>query len=231
MVRRGAGYEFGGIARMIDILQLHFPKFLVGFGYTLLASLFGLIGSLVLGTVFALLQVMPRRAARVLGRVYVELFRNIPLLVIVLFFYLVVTKILPVNGFWAGTFGLMLYTSTFIAETIRAGILSLDRGQMEGARANGLSFWQAMRFIVLPQAFRLSIPGLGNQFINLVKNSSILAFVAGMDLMYQANDVASTTFDTFTTYIIVALFYLAITLPISYYMRRMESKIGLGGAV
>lgn len=73
------------------------------------------------------------------------------------------------NGFTAGTIALSLYTSAFIAETVRAGILSVNSGQMEGARANGLSFWQAMQHIVLPQAFKIALPSLGNQFINLVK--------------------------------------------------------------
>ncbi|MGV7331472.1 ABC transporter permease subunit, partial [Mycobacterium kansasii] len=89
--------------------------------------------------------------------------------------------VIKMNGFTAGTIGLTLYTSAFIAETVRAGIQSVDPGQMEGARANGLSFWQAMRYIVLPQAFRYVIPPLGNQFVNLVKNSSTLAFVGGFD--------------------------------------------------
>lgn len=119
----------------------------------------------------------------------------------------------------------MLYTSAFIAETVRAGILAVNTGQMEGARANGLSFAQAMRYIVLPQAFRISLPSLGNQFINLVKNSSILAFVGGLDLMYQGNMIAANTFDTFSTYIIVAIFYLILTLPLSYYIQHLERKL------
>ncbi|MGO3364598.1 MAG: ABC transporter permease subunit, partial [Leuconostoc falkenbergense] len=83
----------------------------------------------------------------------------------------------------------------------------------------------AMQHIVLPQAFKIALPSLGNQFINLVKNSSILAFVGGLDLMYQGNMVAANTFDTFGTYIIVALFYLVITLPLSYYMQHLERKL------
>ena len=79
--------------------------------------------------------------------------------------------------------------------------------------------------IILPQAFKYVIPPLGNQFVNLVKNSSILAFVAGFDLMYQANQISQLTFDTFNPYIIVGLFYLVITMPISYYMRYLEDKL------
>ncbi len=184
-----------------------------------------LVGSLILGTVFAVMQVMPQTWVRRIGNIYVQVFRNIPLLVITFFFFLVVSQYVKMSGFVSGTVALMLYTSAFIAETVRAGILAVNAGQMEGARANGLSFAQAMRHIVLPQAFRVALPSLGNQFINLVKNSSILAFVGGLDLMYQGNMIAANTFETFSTYIIVGILYLIITLPLSYYMQHLERKL------
>ena len=95
---------------------------------------------------------------------------------------------------------------------------------MEGARSNGMTYWQAMRYVILPQAFRIVIPPLGNQFVNLIKNSSVLAFVAGFDLMYQGDVIASSTFQTIPTYIIVGIFYLILTLPLSYYMQSLEQK-------
>ena len=95
---------------------------------------------------------------------------------------------------------------------------------MEGARSNGMTYWQAMRYVILPQAFRIVIPPLGNQFVNLIKNSSILAFVAGFDLMYQGDIVASNTFQTIPSYVLVGLFYLVLTLPLSYYMQYLEKK-------
>src|SRR5699024_10458244 len=150
----------------------------------------------------------------------------IPLLVITMAFFLIIPMyVVKINGFTAGTIGLTLYTSAFIAETVRAGINSIDPGQMEGALANGLTYGQAMRYIVLPQAFRVVIPPLGNQFINLVKNSSVLAFVAGFDLMYQGNLIANDTLATMPTYFIVGIMYLIITLPLSYYMRHLEKKL------
>ncbi|WP_439425268.1 amino acid ABC transporter permease [Oenococcus alcoholitolerans] len=209
---------------MINLLTSNFGSFLAAFGYTVLSSILALIASLILGTLFAILQVVKNRFVNVIAQIYVEVFRNIPLLVIVMFFYLVVTRLVAIDGFSAGTIGLSLYTSAFIAETVRAGINSVGIGQTEGARANGLSFWQTLRIIVLPQAFKIAIPALGNQFINLVKNSSILAFVAGGDLMYTANNVAAATFDNFNSYIIVGIFYLIITLPLSYYMKHLENK-------
>lgn len=199
--------------------------FISGFGYTIAASLIALVASLVLGTFFALLQLSKKRAWAALGNAYVQFFRNVPLLIITLFFYLAVAKVIKMTGFVAGTVALSLYTSAFIAESVRAGILAIDKGQMEGALANGLSYGQAMSRIVLPQAFKVAIPSLGNQFINLVKNSSILAFVGGLDLMYQGNLVAASSFDTFTSYIIVGLFYLLLTLPLSYGMQYLEERL------
>ncbi|AFT81004.1 amino acid ABC transporter permease [Leuconostoc carnosum] len=209
----------------MNLLQDNFPTFMQGFGYTLLSSIIALVGSMILGTVFAIMQILPQNWVRTIGNVYVQVFRNIPLLIITFFFFLVVANYVKISGFTSGTIALTLYTSAFIAETVRAGILSIDGGQMEGARANGLSFWQAMRHIILPQAFRVALPSLGNQFINLVKNSSVLAFVGGLDLMYQGNMIAANTFDTFLTYIIVAVFYLVITLPLSYYVKHLEIKL------
>ncbi|KRK63964.1 glutamine transport system permease protein [Companilactobacillus tucceti DSM 20183] len=211
---------------MIKLLVDNWSSFISGFGWTVLSSIVALFFSLIIGSLFAILEVMPSKVARVIGNVYVEIFRNIPLLVITMFFYLVIPLyVVKINGFTAGTIGLTIYTSAFIAETVRSGINSVDIGQMEASRAQGMTFWQAMRYIVLPQAFKLVIPPLGNQFINLVKNSSVLAFVAGFDLMYQGNAIASTTFETVNTYIVVGLFYLVITLPISYYMQHLERKL------
>ncbi len=138
---------------------------------------------------------------------------------------IVPTYIAKIDGFTAGTIGLTIYTSAFIAETVRAGIEAVSTGQMEGARSVGLSYGQAMRQIVFPQAIKMVIPPLGNQFINLVKNSSVLAFVAGFDLMYQGKIIASTTFNTFDTYLAVGVLYLIITMPMSYYMRHLEKKL------
>ncbi|MFC6176796.1 amino acid ABC transporter permease [Companilactobacillus huachuanensis] len=211
---------------MIHLLTSNWSEFISGFGWTLLSSVLALFFSLIIGSLFAILEVVPNKFLRIIGNIYVEIFRNIPLLVITMFFYLVIPLyIVKINGFTAGTIGLTIYTSAFIAETVRAGINSVDPGQMEAARGQGMTFWQAMRYIVLPQAFKYVIPPLGNQFVNLVKNSSVLAFVAGFDLMYQGNAIASQTFDTVNTYVIVGIFYLIITLPISYYMQHLEKKL------
>ncbi|WP_179394637.1 amino acid ABC transporter permease [Lacticaseibacillus absianus] len=210
---------------MLNIITQHWDTLVSGLGYTLQSSLIALIGSVVVGTAFALMEISVHRWLRVIGTAYVEIIRNVPLLVITMGFYVIVPKyVVAVDGFTAGTIGLTIYTSAFIAETVRAGIESVAVGQMEGARAVGMTYTQAMTHIVFPQAIKIVIPPLGNQFINLVKNSSVLAFVAGFDLMYQAKIIANLTFDTFNTYLAVGVFYLVLTMPLSYLMRYLEKK-------
>ena len=213
----------------MTLFQSYSSEFLSGFGWTIVSSLIALVGSLILGTVFALMEVVPNKALNIVGRVYIEVMRNIPLLVIAMFFYVVIANVVRISGFAAGTIGLTLYTSAFIAETVRAGINAVPKGQLEGTLSNGLTWWQGMQYVVLPQAFKLVIPPLGNQFINLIKNSSVLAFVSGMDLMYQANMISQETFDTFGPFIIVGIFYLILTMPMSYYMRYLENKLAKEG--
>lgn len=211
---------------MINIFSHFGNQLFDGFGWTLLASLLTLIFSLIFGVLIALLEVIPNKFANKIGKTYVEVFRNIPLLIIVMFFYLIVPKyFVQMDGFTAGTIGLFLYTAAFIAEIIRSGIQSVSSGQMEGARSTGMTYKQAMQYIVLPQAIKIVIPPLGNQFVNLIKDSSILAFVAGFDLMYQANAIASVTFDTINSYLVIGVLYLLITMPLSYYMQYLEKKL------
>lgn len=174
----------------------------------------------------AIFQVSKNKWVKRLGDSYVDLFRNLPLLIVVMFFFVVMPLYgFKLDGITAGTIGLTLYTSAFIADTVRAGIEGVPKGQMEAGIASGLNYRQVMVYIVLPQAFKIIIPPLGNQFINLVKNSSILAMVTGADLMYQGDLIASTTFNTIGTYTLIGLIYLLLTLPLSYFMKYLEIKL------
>lgn len=195
--------------------------FLEGLRVTVLTSLIALLCSFILGTIIAVMRIAPIKPLNWLGSVYVEFIRNIPVLVVVFFTYLAGSF----SGMVAGTIGLTIYTAAFIAEAIRAGILSVPKGQMEAARSTGLSYGQAMRLIILPQAIKIVIPPLGNQFLNLVKNSSLLAVVAGGDLMYQGDLISAMTYVTFDTYIFVALFYLVLTIPLSIGVGYLEKRL------
>lgn len=211
---------------MIQIFNNYSGILLEGFKYTLYSSLIALVISLIVGVLLAIFQISTNKLLKGLANAYVEFFRNIPLLIIVMFFYVVVPLYwFQINGFTAGTIGLTIYTSAFIAETVRAGILSVPKGQMEAGLSTGFTYSQTLRYIVLPQAIKIVIPPLGNQFINLVKNSSVLAMVAGLDLMYQGDLIASETFNTFDTYILIGGLYLIITLPLTYLMAYIERRL------
>lgn len=208
---------------MAQLFQTYSADFVSGFKYTIYASLLALVFSLLIGTLMAILQLSHNRFIRNLAKAYVAFFRNIPLLIIVMFFYVIAPMYFySFDGFQSGTIGLTIYTSAFIAETVRSGIQTVPKGQLEAGMSSGFSYAETMRYIVLPQAFKIVVPPLGNQFINLIKNSSILAMVAGLDLMYQGDLIASNTFNTFGTYIIVGCFYLILTLPLSYLMNYLD---------
>lgn len=213
---------------MIKIWQMYQSDILSGLKVTLIASVTALFFSLLIGTLMAIFQVSRKKWIKRIGNGYVNLFRNLPLLIVVMFLFVVLPLYgIKMDGITAGTVGLTLYTSAFIADTVRAGIEGIPKGQMEAGISSGLSHVQVMWYIILPQAFKIVIPPLGNQFINLVKNSSILAMVTGADLMYQGDLIASTTFNTIGTYTLIGLIYLVLTLPLSYLMKYLETRLAL----
>lgn len=208
------------------ILLDHWEMYMKGFVHTIGSSILALIGSFVLGTVIAVFRIAPIRPLNWLGTAYVEFIRNIPIILVVFAFYLGLEAVgIPLGGFSAGTLGLTVYTAAFIAEAIRAGILAVPKGQTEAARSSGLSYIQTMRYVILPQAMKIVIPPLGNQFINLIKNSSVLGVIAGLDLMYYGDLISADTFVTFDVYIFVAVFYLLLTVPLSLGVGYLERRL------
>lgn len=208
-----------------SILTNNIDMYLEGFKYTVMSSVIALIGSFILGVILAVMRIAPIRILNWIGSTFVE-FVNIPLVLIAFIFYFALPVIgVTLNGFVAGTLTLTVYTAAFIAEVIRAGILSVAKGQMEAARSSGLTYTRAMYHVVLPQAMKIVIPPLGNQFLNLVKNSSILGIIAGADLMYQGDLISTKTFVTFDVYIFVGMFYLILTIPLSMLVRYLEKRL------
>lgn len=210
------------ISILIDYQDVYWK----GFFITLKASVFALILSFILGVIIAVFRISTVKPLRWFGTAYVEYIRNIPLLILVFVFYNGLPSIgVNLDSFMAGGLGLGIYTSAFIAEAIRAGIQSVPKGHVEAARSSGLTYLQTMRFVVLPQAIKIVLPPLGNQFINLVKNSSIFGVIAGGDLMYQADIINSETFQTVSVYLFVALFYLLLTIPLSLFVNYLERRL------
>lgn len=203
--------------------------FASGLGHTLLASGLALIIALVVGSIVGVMALAPIRTLRFIARVYVELFQNTPLVMQIFFYYnglplLGIT--LPVLTIGAG--GLGIYTGAYIAEIVRAGLQSVPKGQLEAATSQGMSYVEAMWHVVMPQALRLVTPPLTNQMVNLIKNSSVLAMIAGFDLMYQADVWSSATLKYQVAYFTTALLYLCITIPLATLSRRLEANLGTG---
>jgi polar amino acid transport system permease protein len=182
--------------------------------------------SLLVGTIIAVFRMSRFKPLEWFSIAYVEFFRNTPLLIQMFFWYFGSSAILPefVNNwlyerdfeFAAGVIALTVYTSAFIAEEIRAGIYSIPKTQLESARASGLTFIQSMSHIILPQAFRIIIPPLISQFLNLTKNSSLAMTIGVMELTYMARQIESYSFHGFEAFTVATLIYIAISLIISY---------------
>jgi putative glutamine transport system permease protein len=202
--------------------------FAEGFETTIIVSVLALILALMLGIVFGVLGTSHWTLAKVVSRIYVEFIQNTPLVIQVFFLYHGLPHLgvmLPV--FVVGVLGVGVYHGAYIAEVVRAGINSIHRGQMEAALSQGFSFWGAMRYIILPQAARVVLPPLTNQAVNLIKNTSVLAMVAGGDLMYHADSWASDNLYYGPAYVVVGLLYLILSLPLATLTRRLESKSGV----
>jgi|DewCreStandDraft_5_1066085.scaffolds.fasta_scaffold00207_84 putative glutamine transport system permease protein len=202
------------------------PLLLSGFHTTLQLAAGALVLALLLGTLVALLRVSPFRVLRVAGAAYVEFLRNTPLLVH-MFFWVFGLPFLGITlpEFVGALLGLAFYTSAFVAEAVRAGILSVSRGQIEAARSLGLSYAQTMRWVVLPQAFAITVPPLGNLAIALTKNTSVASAVLVAELMYQAEVVNARTFATYETFGVTGALYLALTLPLGWLVSRLERRL------
>lgn len=205
-----------------SFLEVYRESFTKGFLTTLSISVTALILSLGIGIIIALMRFSRAGVLEWVGTAYVEFFRNTPLVIQVFFFYFGLASVgINLSKFTVGSLGLAIYTGAFVAEAIRAGIQSIDRGQMEAARSSGFTYVQAMRYVILPQALKVVIPPIGNQFLNLVKNSSVLAIIAGGDLMYAA-DEAAVEYDVIPIYLVIAILYLVLTIPISIGIHFLE---------
>ncbi|MDY0339677.1 MAG: amino acid ABC transporter permease [Coriobacteriia bacterium] len=194
---------------------------------TLLVASLGLVLSLALGTIIGVMSASQWKAPRAFARAYVEFFQNTPLLIQVFMIYnalpiLIKGMFIPVIVI--GIIGVGMYHGAYIAEVVRAGIQSIGRGQLEAALSQGFSYVGAMRYIIIPQAMRVVLPPLTNQAVSLIKNTSVLAVIAGGDLMYAGDSFAGTYGHYGPTYVVVGLLYFAMCFPLARLARRLESK-------
>ncbi len=216
----------------IFIEQNGYVKVVEGLKNTLLIAVIGLIIGIVIGTLIATVRVVPKY--KVLPRIlngfcsfYVGLFRGTPMVVQLLVFYYVMLPIIGVKmtGVNVSILVFGLNSGAYISEIMRSGILSVDHGQMEAGRAVGLSFGTTMMKIVIPQAVKNILPTLGNEFIALIKETSVVSFVGAADLYVAFNYIGSNSYEFMVPYLVMAIIYIVIVLLISGGIKIMERSL------
>lgn len=208
-----------------EALFERWPDILAAFGTTVGISVLALVIALALGIVFGVLSVSRIPVLRGITRVYVEVVQNVPLLLQVFVFYAIFPLLgLSLAAFWIGVLAIGIYHGGYISEVVRSGIGSIHRGQFEAAKSQGFSYWQSMFVIILPQAIRIIMPPLAVQAANLVKNTSVLALIAGGELMYFSNSFAGATSYYGPVYVVAALLYFVICFPLSRLALYLERR-------
>ena len=208
------------------VLTRHFPEFASGFFVTVRLVAISFVIAMVLGVTVAALRIAPTKPLRWLGTVYVEIFRNIPLLVLITIFFFGFPQTFQVGPWVAGTVALGLYTAAYVAEAIRSGVSAVGRGQIDAALAMGLTYRATLTKIILPQAVRTVIPPLGNLMIAMTKNSAIIgASALGIrDLLKEARIIQARTFAV-EAFFWSAVGYLIITVGATVLVRYLERRL------
>ena len=203
-------------------------KFLMsGYYFTLLLSFTSIFISIAVGLLVALPGLSKNPWLRNFNRVYVEIVRSVPILVLILWVYYGLPPMtgLEINVFWAGVIALALSDSAFQAEIFRAGIQSIDRGQYEASHSISLNYKDTMRFVILPQAIRRILPALGNQLVYMLKMSSLVSVIGMQELTRKANELVVTEYRPLEIYTILVLEYLVLILVVSAGVRWLERRL------
>src|SRR3990170_1075295 len=211
-------------------LERHLPEFSSGFWVTVRIVAVSFVIAMSVGTVVAALRVAPVRWLRWVGAIYVEVFRNTPLLVLLFISFAGLRRAgIPVDAWVAGTASLGLYTAAYVAEALRSGVFAVGKGQIEASLSLGLDYPRTLRYIILPQAFRTVIPHLGSLTIAMIKNSAIIgvSLLALPDLLHQARVVNSRTFATHEAFFWAAVGYLILTGLATVAVRRLETRYAI----
>jgi len=210
----------------LSILQEYAPFFVSGTILTIKLSIVAIVIGFFLGLFLALARLSSRRWLSIPAVCFIESIRGTPLLLQILVAYFGIIPLLmrKPDGEIASMLALSINAGAYIAETIRGGILSVDEGQLEAAKALGLSHFQSMRYVVLPQALRDVVPALGNSFVSLIKDSSLASTIATPELMYWANAANAQYYRVWETFITTGIIYLILTLVTSRLLARLERR-------
>lgn len=201
------------------------PLFFDSFFYTIGLSVGALIFSFILGTILGVASSSKNKYLILLVRIYVEIFQNTPLLIQVFFVYYGLPLIgIVLDTYPIGILCVGLYHSAYISEVIRSGISSIPKGQLEASYSQGFTYWQSMWNVILPQAFRVILPPLTNQVVNLIKNTSTIAIISGADIMFTANSWSSQNLHYVPAFAFAAFLYFILCFPLTRLANRMEEN-------
>ena len=212
----------------------NFGQFAKGFLYTLGISIGALIVALLLGLIFGAMSSTRNKVLRGISRVYVEIFQNTPLLVqfVVVFYGISILTdgnvMIPTS--LTAILCVGVYTGAYISEIVRAGIEAVPKGQLEAAYSLGIRPVNAMRYVILPQALKNILPALGNEFITIIKDSSLLQTIGVMELWNGAQSVVTATYLPITPLLFAAFYYLMVTTVLSFLLKKLENRMGNGGS-
>lgn len=221
---------------MVMIIQTYWAMLLKAMGHTLLLCLLSLVFATIIGMIFGLMNVGHNRVFNFIGTVYVDVVRGVPLIVLAYFIYFGIPAGIQGLGFTnfkmgplqAGTIALSMNCGAYMAEIVRAGIQSVDRGQMEAGRSLGLSYGAGMALIVVPQAVRTMIPSIINQFIITLKDTSILSVIGFPELTNVGKTIMGNTFKNLQAWTIIGIMYLIVITILSMISKRIERRINRG---
>ncbi|MGA1862678.1 amino acid ABC transporter permease [Deferribacter thermophilus] len=201
-----------------------FGPLLKGLFVTFQISFFSFILTNIFGFIFGIFRTLNSFSARLIGYLYVEIFRNTPLLIQILFFYFVIAPVFNISAFWSAVIAISMFEGAYACEIIRAGIENVDKGQWEASFSLGLNTFKTFIYIILPQAVKTIIYPLINIFVSLIKDSALVSVIAIYDLTMQAQKAISETFMTFEIWIIVAFTYLIINIIITLIIKIFHKK-------
>ncbi|MFD0824139.1 amino acid ABC transporter permease [Neobacillus sp. M.A.Huq-85] len=212
---------------MFDIFLNTFDVFPKAAFLTLRLTITSLFIGSIIGLIFAFFRISTNKWLNKFATLYIGLIRGTPLIVQIAILYFGIASVVTLSQFWAGALALAIHNGAYIAEIFRGAIQSVDSGQMEAGRSLGMSYPLTMRRIILPQAFKFSIPPLGNQFIIGLKDSSLVAYVGMSDLWGSGLSEAAANYQQLQTYIVVGFYYLVLVLIFTFLLRKMENRMSL----
>jgi glutamate/aspartate transport system permease protein len=215
---------------------------LLGLGWTVATGICAWIVALVLGSIVGIARTLPSQSVQRLGFAYVELFRNIPLVVQLFLGYFVLPELVPAAWgnwlkqlhyapFYTGVIGIGLYMSARVAEQVRAGITAMGRGQRQAALAIGLTLPQSYRYVLLPMAYRIILPPLTSEFLNTIKNTSVALTIGLLELTSRARAMQEFSFQVFEAFTVATVIYLLLNLVVVLAMRRLERNVAVPGFI